>query len=1044
MASNQDMQMLLDSYERAIKTAEDASSVGDMTTKNEAVSIANQLKAEIDNFQSGPQEQVVSSEDQSRKVPDVVSTITGFTPSQEASRAKAMEQLKNQSIVDVSTGLLRYAPPVVAGFAFGPEAVPVAEAGIGAALRSMISLSAKTGAAGLAGETAAQLAEVASGERDKFNPKKITSQTILSAFPQLNYGGKYARSLVNSAFSIGALEAANAIENGEFKAPKDARETLLRVGLPVALSSFTSTVSATAEKSARAAENANRVTNERWGGGILVSDVLPEATALEKGAVEFGNEIANSQLREVGSNIGPVIDMAFKDVPSTSPISALIAERKGVISNLRNNLDKARAESQAAQQRYQIEKANNGPQIRDALAKAQDAAFEESKQALLYNEGIDALFPSKNRITGIEASVAEGQRKKLLQDISDNSKRVVKNQIDGLYSAAGVGANNPVINKQGAISAISSAKFRGKGGLLEDNEMYAKALDIIKKRFDESSSIVAKYQTTAPGQMTRGQFQRLRDDIAESLVADGKPRDAAARFASGLYEALQGTSDNFVKNSLIARNGRALGSKQFDAYLFARGAAASDFKARSAGAIDAMASGDIKGLYGSIKSQGAGPVLDEIDAYARVIAGSGNPQDKASVEAALKASDSFKKNFYSVIADSVIDANLHRGTGQSGSRIVNVAGMAKDLDELASKGFPVEQLGLGAKDQIKALARIGGAGKTAGYTTDELAQFFNDAQSVGANQAAAKVDYYRAVRANFLDGKANIRSKLYNQENLRKIAKQAGVTENDMNLALEKASQDPLAVFMDRVQAGDAPNVSMANGNELVSSLLRTNPDTVKGLMNAMPASAAEDLRKAAAAQVMRQFEPVARSKTPNKADIKSLVQFFEGNGASEQMQRASFRNILGNERYDVIFNQMYGAVKSASESINRMASAAGQEAGTTPLAAGRAKARFGDVAFYMNPANIIDWVNNGRYNLLYNLYVNPERAPAFKKVSGNLNKFTSITPLNRHVVDLANQADKEDFGFNQFQSSPSIPSELRQPSQGGNIGQLLQRLGSP
>lgn len=981
------------------------------------------------------------TEPQGRPLPEVPSTITGMTPAQAAERARAGGQALAEGAVEAGTAVARNAPAVAAGFMLGPEASAVPR-GIGTALREMTALSAKTGAAGLAGETAAQLAEVATGQRDSLDTKQISSQTILSAFPQLNYGGKYTRSLVNSAFSVGALEAANAIQNGEFKAPKGAREMLLRVGLPVALSGATSTISASAERAASAAENANRITNQRWGGGLLVSDVIPEATSLEKKAIEFGNERANSALRDVGANIGQVIDMAFVDIPSTSPVSAYIAERKGLISNLKNDLDKARADNLRAQELYQLEKGNNGPRIQQALADAQKAAFEESKQAILYQEGIDALFPSKARMTGAESAVAEGQRRKFLMDLADNSRKTVKNQIDDLYAAAGIGANDPVISKQGAISAISNRKFRGPGGLLEDNEMFSKALDIIKKRFDESSSVVAKYKTTAPGQMTRGQFQRLRDDIADSLVADGKPRDAAARFASGLYEALQGTSDNFVRANLIGKSGRALGAKQFDAYLFARQAAASDFKARSSAAIDSIASGDIKGLYNSIKSEGAGPVMDEIDAYARVIAGSGNPQNQASVDAAIKAADAFKNNFYSSIADSVIDSNLFRGTGQSGSRIINVAGMAKDLQELSKKGFPIEKLGLGSKGQIETLARIGGSAKTGGYTVDEIAQFFDDAEKLGADKAAAKVDYYRAVRNDLLDGKANIRGKIANQERLRKLAKQAAITETDAQIALQKASQDPLAVFMDRVRSGEAPNITMANGNELVSSLLRSNPDTVESLMKSLPEAMAEDLRKATAAQVMRQFEPVVKAGTQNKADIKALVQFFEGNSANELNQRAAFRNILGNDRYDAIFNQMYGAVKSANDSIKRMATVAGEEIGTTPLAAGRAKARAGQIAFYMNPANVISWVNNGRYNLLYDLYVNPVIAPKFKQAAGNVAKFTGITPLNKHIVQLANDADMADFGVS-LQSgpakSPNIPKEIA--DQQSNIGRVLQML---
>ena len=1041
MASNQDMQMLADSYEKAVRVAEDADKVGDDVSRDEAISIANRLRADIDSSQAGYQGQVFSSETQStgRSLPENVSTVTGMTPSQSAERGRAGGQALAEGVTEAAITTARYAPAIAAGYAFGPAGFRTGST-IGNALRSMAVVSAKTAAAGAAGETSAQLAEIATGSRDKFNSNNIASETILSAFPQLHFGGKYTRSLVNGALSIGALEAAEAVKKGEYEFPKDNRGILLRLGLPVALSTAASVVSASAERAAGAAEKVNDLTNKRFGGGVALSDILPETTSLERKMIDFGNEIANSELRDVGANIGAVIDMAYKDIPSTSPVSAYISERKHLISDLKDKANQAGANARAAQDRYQLEKNNNGPKIAEALADSQKSALEAAKSDILYNQGIDLLFPSKKRITGIELSVAQGQRQQDLMSITGTAKADVKNQISSLYDAAGVGANDPVISIQGARAALSSSQFRGPGGLLEDNELYSRALKLVKDRFAESSSVLKKNHTTAPGQMTRGQFQRLRDDIADDLVASGKPRDAAARFASGVYQALQGTSDNFVRNNLMARNGRALGTQKFDAYLFARKASASDFNARSAGAIDAMASGDIKGLYASIFEQGAGPALSEVDAYARVIAGSGNPSNQASVDTAIKAADSFKNNFFAVIGDSVIDANLYRGTGQSGSRIINVGGMAKDLDTLASRGFPVERLGIGSRSQLSALARLGGAGKAAGYTTDELAKFFKDAETVGADKAALLVNYNNAVRNDMLDGMANVRGRINNQNKLRKLAKDYAITEQEAEQALRAASNDPLAVLMDQVRSGKAPNISMANGNDLVSSLLRTNHDTVSALMAALPQSLAEDLRKAAAAQVMRQFEPVLKSGTPNKIDIKALVQFFEGNDANALMGRASFRAIMGNDRYDAIFNRMYGAVKSSSDTINRLASNVGEGIGATALGSGRFKARAGNAALYTNPSTYVSLAKSQRYNLLYYLYVNPESAPKFRAFSGNLASFAKSSPLIRHAVDLANQKDNAESGFTGFKVDPS--------SAGGNgasgdITELMKRLGA-
>jgi hypothetical protein len=1001
---------------RANQLFEDAMQAGDEQTARDAlnqsreiVSVMQAAEAPESPKSFSNTSRVVSSEERSQRPyqnaqqPEMVSTVTGMTPSQAQDRAEGGMQRAAEGFTEAAIDTARYGPALVVGLGTAPASA--AGLTIGGAIRAMASYSAKTAAAQAVGSIAAQLAELESGQRNEFDKKQIAQETILSALPQYQKGGVIARPFINSFLAAGTSEGAKFLDKGGYQAPKNANEFLMRIGIPVAVAGGTSAISSMGDDAVTATANINRIQRERFVGngvgGIMLSDVLPRTTGLETGNIARGGQTSNELLNEVGRDIGPMLDRAFPSGASTSEASALIASEKGKIARLHNEWRAAQDATDQANEAFETQKRINGNRIPEAYAAAQKAAFESTKLFVERNNGIMIL---NRNVNGLEPQVAEGLRMKTAAALAAGARANVSAQIDDLYKVAGVGINDPVITSSGLKGAISHPNYRGPGQKLEDNTMYNEALKVIDNLFDVAGK---NPRSNLPANtLSLGDFMRLRDKVSAALVEAKIPQGAASRFASGMYEAVKGASDTYVRRAMVAAD-PLKGAQRFKAWEFARDAAAADFSSRSTGAIDALSSGKIADLYDSILTQGNGPVMAEIEAYATAISRSGNPRNVASVTTAQNAAQTFRENVFGLIGDSVLDSSLIRGAGHEGSRIIDIPTLAKTVDMLRGKGFPIGKLGLGDPKQLQALARVSSAGTPAGYTINELGSFLDDAQTLGADKAALRVRYKRNVSDTLMLGKAGVQDSIIKQRLNKEIARKAGITEQDAERAYQLAQASPLAKIMDLVKDGQASNITIANGNELVSQLLTSNPENVARLMKALPPKTIDEIRKATAASVMRQFMPVAESGSATKANLERIAQFFEGAGDSEVSQRAAFKAILGSGAYDKLFKDMYGAVKSATGTIRNLGQYEPRQLGSGSSPQVRLKVRVGgSAASYTDPKRILDFIQNRRYGLLYAMYVSPTYSPAFKAVSQNLTTFTKVNPAQAHLVRLINEED--------------------------------------
>jgi len=947
-----------------------------------------QAQASIPGVQTQTREEVAGMVAMKAPGATAQSTITGMTPTQAQARGESgMERMSGspslltQNALEVAPTVARYGVPVVAGLAAN-AAIP----GSGLPLWASIGSGSAIGAgSSVLGESLAQLAEIGSGQREGYSGKEMLASGIAGAAPFVPKGGTLARIGMNVPLSVGFSEMGRAVVEGDAYSakPEDAKEAFMRYGLPVAFTGTLSALGARAESLYKRRAQANQISAERMGGGVMVSDLLNSASDLEKRQIEIGNANALKAYYSMGENIGPRIAAEY-NLPPTSELATKVGQMAGEITRLETQAAKTTANLAMAEQAAADAVRQNRADAPNFVAKAKEAALEKAKATILKDDGVRVMLGGN--IPELQ-SVAAGRRNANLAELASNTKAVVKEKIGQLYGQAGIAVNDPVVGLDDVMESLKSQ--RGKGGALEGNEAFNKTKDVIAKAFGEEKTL------------TLEQYRNLRDKIATNLTKEGESPTYANRVASGAYDVVRSASKKYIKGNF--------GEDVLKSWEFANQAAATDFAARSGGAIDLISEGKADQLLNLIKEQGAGKVDEEIAAYANSIRNTGNPADSASVAMANAAANSFERSVATSVRDGLVDSSLDRSLGfDKDVRILDANKLATELQMLKSKGYDINRLGMGSPDQIRSLARVASANKASGYTPAELNDFLKDVAAIGADASAARVQYRRDVRDNLLKEASGINettiAKNRKVENMRK----ARVDQGTALAEVAKAKSDPLMVFMN--DTGMRLSKDIAQNGNMAARLLTVDAGTVDGMMDALSKSGRyadrDALRQAAAATVLRKFESVAENAIP-RADLEAIGEFFNGGSAEQIAARNSFKAIMGKDGYDAINNSVGKAVNSV---LSRSRQLYGPR--TTPFSAemaGLVKGRMGQstgVALAGNLRQIADFVGKRRYNLLYTLYVNPTTAPKFAKAGYNIEKFVANQRVNALAVKMAMEAD--------------------------------------
>jgi len=874
----------------------------------------------------------------------------------------------------MATGI-RYGLPLGVAVVTAP---PTAGTSIGAYLAALGAGSLiNAGTSGLT-EGAADLLE-----GKDLSLRRMASASIRGSTPFLSRGGAAFMMTANTAASIGTNEIARFMAND----PKNKDQNkLLRFGVPVVSSMFTSGLSSRAQDQVAAEKLRKEISDSRLGGSVTLSELKSEYTDFEANRIARGLPLARENLANMDANIGPAIMSAFPEAGSSKQLSDDLTAMVGKLSETQNAWKMANAayqESMGAVRDAVSRNAENAPEL---ISNAKKAALEVEKAKLLHQGAINIQLGGSMPDLG---KLAEGVRMQNLRATAQAAKGATSSAIDDLYNRADVGPNYPVVNFGGIEKLINSKT--GKGQDFEYTAGRKEMIGVIREVFggDRATPL-----TTLP----REGMRELQAKFAQKLTKPGSDPVTVNRMAARYYNVVRDASDAFM----LAKN-----PAKFAQYKTAQSAAAAEFHARKTGAMDLISDGDITGLVSLIQRQGANGVLSEIEAYANIIGGTFDKMKLGGAAQSLKAADAFRNSVHESVSHALLDSatKVGRGSGFTDYRAINFNQLSSDMQSLATKGYPIGRLGMGSTDQIALLAKLG-AKSEYGITVAEFPKLLEEIDTLGISVALARNNYRQSVRNSLIIGGAQ---KAGNKTaRLLRLSKDAKQTESDAFKAYEAASKDPLVVFMDgtRVKLSSDP----AGNRDFIDRIQSLDSETASGLMAALRAKGrgadAEILKRGTLNGIMQDFGSAADGAN-NRANINKIVDFFTSINPDDERKRKTFEAIVGEDSMDLLRKNFIDPMKKIVDRRFLLSGGSSSQG-----IAGQARGKLGTTSSaYIagNFAQVLEMIQGKRYNMLHTLFLNPNTAPDFAAVGNNIDKFIAKTPVNAIAIRLALQQDSDD-----------------------------------
>lgn len=876
---------------------------------------------------------------------------------------------------EVQTAALRYGVPIAAGVATGGMA--------------FLPAAAITGAASAGGEAAAQFLEnQTTGE--PMRPREVAAAGVAGlATPVKIASAPVANFLANAGIGVGATQAAKAIREGEFKAPKDKLTGVIEFGLPVGFAGLGAYATQKATTAKKAAEELATLSAERGGLNVLPGEIVQGYQGMEARLIRAGNQRIINEAQNLDADLGKIVIEAYKDAPRQEELGRKVIPYVKSLDAMKATAQSKREAAQAAEEAFKRAEFEGASNLSELESKARGAAIEAEKSATLYTDGLQKVFGSQ---LGDVSQYATGARINRIKAASETANNAIKEGLSKLYKLSGIDENTSVVRLDD-IRATLAKKVPGAADwveLVQQVEKAAKAPGVMLE----------------DGLITLNGYRRIRDDIAKGLIAQGESPSLASRKASQAYDAIREAHYDFLKET----NPDAL-----KALKPANEAAAAVFKAKGSqlGVIDSLASGDIAGVVSAIEKEGYGPVVQEIQGYAQAIAGMGGR------DAAL-AANTFKQNIRLAIRDHIIDTSLRLGAGEdNASKAIDMGKVVERLDSLRQKGLGPEQLGMGSSKDVKALAKIA-SNQGGSVSVEQFNNFVNDLAELGGDKAASMLRLENLQKAYLAE--QNVQRKASLGQYVKDQLAKAKLDAQDAETAFTRASNDPLVVMLNQPGFALTPK---GDNTKYVTSVLNGGPEGARGFIKALRtpvvgdaaetasrAKLADDIGKAAVSSLL--FDNVKKAMGPgdNRLQLANISDFFEG--ASNRTQRDAMRELIGAEAFDNLKKTLGDPIVRIHKTQQRLAAGTGDfkenliaASAATGLAKGRTT---GGVVVGGALNRFINAIERNEHNLAYTLYIRPDTAKAFRQASYNVDKFINSSPRNALLYRLAAQEDQKSF----------------------------------
>lgn len=900
-----------------------------------------------------------------------------------AARAGGMGGLGMSAPIQPEYGpdIVRYGGPVAVGLATGGLGfIPAVAAG---ALSSGAS------------EFIAQGLEKQQGIRGEYNVRELAAAPVYGATVATRLAPKIlpavSNFLASSAVNVGTSEIGRFIQEGDVNKPSSIKETALRFGLPVGLAGFSSYFGNKASTIQKTKITRDALTEERRGGSVTVSEIIPELTALEAKVIGDGNELAIKAVNNLDVAIGPELAKTYEGFKDSAEIAEKLSPHVGELTRLQNAARLARDEAV----RLERQAAEAGASQRfDALklkADARDAAMLAAQEKLVYDSSVRKVLDGVSQRIG---TVISGASMDNLRAISKAAKDSIESGLDRAYLNLNIGQNDPVVSIEEIVRSATKASSKGKGleGNIAGGE-FITALGSSLKTLDPDGT----------GLLTLEAYRKFRDTFVQEL-SKTQSRSNANRIASSSYNVIKEAADSYIAKKIPGKS---------EAWKLTNAQAAAVYSAKKTDVIELIAEGNMTGVLSLLKNEKlVTPILNEINAYANSIVGLGGRR-------AVNAANRFKKDFLGAMRDTLVEDSLHFGKGQdSVAKIIDFPKLITTLDELRQRKFPIEELNLGTTKDIQQLARVVAAGKQGGMTSDQFSEYIKNRKNFGSGAASARSAYDSAYK-DFLISR-DVKTRANAAARMDKEAKASDFQAGEIEKAQILAAQDPLVRLLNDTKMNLSKDPSQ-NG-QWVASLFSMSPSVVGRFVDALETSGRsnvlEDLRKSAMAEVMRDTFSKTQEVAKKQINSKTALNFFQGENGAER--REILKTLMGGAKYA-------NFEKNFSKPIERIVNTRTALGGNYPnindyvkplstakaAVEGRVISGFTISSAFTGLQKLID---EQRYNAAYFLYVNPSSANAYAAFAYDADKFIKSSAANSIALKMA----MEDDNRNLNQQAPS------------------------
>ena len=892
----------------------------------------------------------------------------------------SVENLQQQA-AKTGAELVRYGLPVGVGIATG-----------GLGFLPAAALGATAGATGEA------VAEFMAGE--KLKPREIGAAGIAGLSAPIKVTSSIVNFLTSAAVNLGASEGARYIQKGAFEAPKaETMDVLTRFGVPIGAAALTATVGAKAAKASAANERLTELSRgERMrapgakSGSVALIDVLgPEYAKTEAGALKRGSFIARSIYDNIDVPITETVLREFADSPNSKKIADRLIPELGVLTEIRAAGAAAKQEydtlAARAEQATQLNRANAS----SLRAQADEVAGNVVKNKILYEKTVDGL------LGGVEPNLgqlASGERINTLKEIAAKANASSKSGISAIYDQVGLTQNDPVAKYSDIIANVEKA--------FADDDVTRKSLVYQIKKIVEDPNVPLVDEA---GNLSLSGYKVIRNNIAANLKLEGQDAKEANRVAALAYNAIRSTSDSFIQKNK---------PEVFGMWKTAQAASADFYGVKKANAIDLISEGNFNGLVDNILDEGAGPTLNELDAFTKYLYSVGDPASKA-------AAGRFFADTMGAVRDTLISRASITDKGlDTALQMLDSKKLAGLLSTLDVKKFPISELGLGSVKDIKDFSKIAGALTPGGITIGEFQKFLQDAP-LGIDVAKARLDFARAA-ADFyvskgLKTQANANRKLIEARNKAKL------NSDEAAAILKKAEASPITQFLENRNVKLSKNPD--ENADWIAKFITLDNSTIDDFFTSLKASGRSsdiaDIKKAASSFVFRQFTSQL-GEPKSKLNIASIADKFSGNTPSDQRFVDTFKSIMGNDEYSRLKKNVIDPIVNANKTkktiVGSMPKDTNDIRDIISVGSGLRGQIYTGYALGNQARNALNMLNNGNYSLLYLLYVNPTTANLYAKAAYSIDKFVGNSAANGIALRLAMQEDAQN------QANPPAPPQ--------------------